>query len=322
MVVEQVADLRQRADRRDPPAGHDRHVVGQLLQLFQFVAEMTSRHLPCGGQAAEQLEQLLPADRVDARERLVEHQQLRVVEQRLGQLDPLPHPLRVAAELAVGPVGHADALEHGLGPAAGLARGRSRTAGPSLATNSPAGHVLVEGVDVRAVADEPLRPPVPGVEAADASPAPGVGRSCPVASRSSVVLPAPFAPTSPVIPPRSSSVTWLSPSTGPYHFETCSNSRTGSAVGGGSLIPVNTPRVDSLHCDPPTPALQRMSEQALHRSLRVRGFAIVRARQRYGELVGWVKRSGGSAEDRADPPWRTDAAAGGSALALASLGPA
>src|SRR4051812_42854488 len=56
------------------------------------------------------------------------------------------------------------------------------------------------------------------------------GLSCPVISRISVLLPAPLAPTSPVIPGRSSSVTWLTPNTGPYHFETRSHSRSGSAA--------------------------------------------------------------------------------------------
>ena len=47
----------------------------------------TSRHFPCSARPAEQVEEFAPADRVDAGERLVEHEQFRVVDQRGGQLD-------------------------------------------------------------------------------------------------------------------------------------------------------------------------------------------------------------------------------------------
>src|SRR2546430_14891642 len=67
---------------------------------------------------------------------------------------------------------------------------------------------------------------------------PRSGRICPAARRISVLLPAPLAPTNPVMPGRSSKVTWLTPMTGPYHLETLSNSSvdggrwTGSVDGG------------------------------------------------------------------------------------------
>ena len=59
------------------------------------------------------------------------------------------------------------------------------------------------------------------------------GRSWPVMSRISVLLPAPLAPTRPVMPGRSSSVTWLTPITGPYHFETRSQTSNGMQADGG-----------------------------------------------------------------------------------------
>ena len=43
-----------------------------------------------------------------------------------------------------------------------------------------------------------------------------------------VDLPAPLEPTRPVMPGRSSRVTWLTPMTGPYHLETRSKSSTGA----------------------------------------------------------------------------------------------
>ena len=48
----------------------------------------------------------------------------------------------------------------------------------------------------------------------------------------SVLLPAPFAPTSAVIPERSSRVTWLTPITDPYHFETRWHSTLGKGERG------------------------------------------------------------------------------------------
>ena len=39
----------------------------------------------------------------------------RIVEKGLGQLDALPHALRVAADAPVGPAGHAHLLQHGRG---------------------------------------------------------------------------------------------------------------------------------------------------------------------------------------------------------------
>ena len=76
----------------------------------------------------------------------------------------------------------------------------------------------------------PLGPSGPGVDAPPRARVPRSGRSWPVASRMSVLLPAPLAPTSPVMPGRSSSVTWLTPMTGPYHLETWSKSRSGRSA--------------------------------------------------------------------------------------------
>src|SRR5262245_24140635 len=60
---------------------------------------------------------------------------------------------------------------------------------------------------------------------------PKSARTWPVARPSSVLLHAPLAPTTPVMPGRSSNVTWLTPITGPYHFETCSNRTDGEMTG-------------------------------------------------------------------------------------------
>ena len=82
--------------RGDPAARHDDHVFGEFLQFVEFVAG-DEQALPARRQLAEQRDRLRPAHRVDAAERLVEDQQRRVAQQRLGQLDALPHALAVTA---------------------------------------------------------------------------------------------------------------------------------------------------------------------------------------------------------------------------------
>ena len=65
--------------------GHDRNVLGHLLQLLQLVAG-DQETFPLVGQAAEQGDRFLPADRVHAAERFVEDQQFRVVDEGLRSL--------------------------------------------------------------------------------------------------------------------------------------------------------------------------------------------------------------------------------------------
>ena len=216
MVVEPVADLGHRADGGDPAAGHDGDVVGQLFQLVQLVAG-DQQTLALLGQLAEQGDELGPADRVDAAERFVEHQQLRVVQQRLGQLDALPHALGVAAQPPVGPAGHADQFQRRLGPPPRFAAAIAAQPGHRL-DELPARHFLVKGVHFGAIADVPLGRRCSRRRGRSTSTRPRSGRRWPVISRISVLLPAPLDPTSPVMPGRSSSVTWLTPMTGPYHL--------------------------------------------------------------------------------------------------------
>ena len=75
-------------------------------------------------------DQVAAGDRVGAGERLVEEEDERVVDEGLGELGPLPHPLGVAADGAVGVLGHADLVEH---PGGRLARRRRRRSPPSRA---------------------------------------------------------------------------------------------------------------------------------------------------------------------------------------------
>ena len=66
----------------------------------------------------DQLEHLVAAGRVEAVRRLVEEQQARVVDERLGELDPLLHPGRVAADRPVALLVQPDVAEDLGGPLA------------------------------------------------------------------------------------------------------------------------------------------------------------------------------------------------------------
>ena len=52
VIVEQVANLRQRADRGNSPGRHDRDVIGKLFQLLQFMAR-NEQTLAAAGQFPE-----------------------------------------------------------------------------------------------------------------------------------------------------------------------------------------------------------------------------------------------------------------------------
>ena len=66
-------------------------------------------------QPQQQISNLPPTDGIDARHRLIEQQQPRIVYQRLSQFDALPHAVAATAELAVSPIAHADFGQHPLG---------------------------------------------------------------------------------------------------------------------------------------------------------------------------------------------------------------
>ena len=83
-----------------------------------------------GADALDQRQHRVPAGRVEAVGRLVEQQQVRVVHQRLGQLDPLLHAGGVAADLAVALLVEADVAQRLGGPLSGARYGQARTSGP------------------------------------------------------------------------------------------------------------------------------------------------------------------------------------------------
>ena len=160
-----------------------------------------------GAGALDQVEHLVAAGRIQAVGRLVQQQQLRVVDQRLGQLDPLLHAGRIAADRPVALLVQANVAQH-LGGA--LARGRRRagpTCGPCASRSRwPTGRAAGS----RAPAGSRRTGGSPGPCAATSRPIteaePLVGSSRPSRILRSVLLPAPLAPTRPMIPGSTSSV--------------------------------------------------------------------------------------------------------------------
>ena len=67
---------------------------------------------PLAGEAPDEVAHVAHPGRVEARRRLVEEQQARLPQQGGGDPEPLPHPVRVAADTVLRAVGQLDELEH------------------------------------------------------------------------------------------------------------------------------------------------------------------------------------------------------------------
>ena len=111
MLVDQVANLPHLALGHQPAAVQQDDVRRERLDLVQ---DVTGDHHASSSpiQAADHFQQVAPGHRIGAGERLVQKQHARLVDQRLGQLRPLPHSLGVAADRPVHVFGHA---HHGQG---------------------------------------------------------------------------------------------------------------------------------------------------------------------------------------------------------------
>jgi hypothetical protein len=108
--------------------------------------------LPLG---RHELAEVEPAHGVEPVERLVEDEELRIVEERLGQAEPLAHALRVAAHRTVGRVGEPDLVEEE--PRALEARRAVEPGQPAVEVEVLQGReAVVEERRLGEVADEPL----------------------------------------------------------------------------------------------------------------------------------------------------------------------
>ena len=149
--------------RPKEPAGIDRdEEVAHPLDLAEEVARDDDGDPEFGAGPAHEREHLVAARRVEPVRRLVEQEQARTVHQRLGELDPLLHPGRVASHRPVALLVQPDVAEDlGGALAGGGARqaahprhvrhevGRGRIRGQTIVLGHVA-HELADGRSARA----------------------------------------------------------------------------------------------------------------------------------------------------------------------------
>ena len=113
-----LLDQRTRAALGDDPAVvHDDEPVAELLGLVHVVRRQHQRH-PVPLEPEQPVPQHMPGLRVEARGRLVEEQDLRLVDQRAGDRQPALHAAGQRLDEAVGTVGEVRELEQLVGPLA------------------------------------------------------------------------------------------------------------------------------------------------------------------------------------------------------------
>ena len=98
-MVGEVAQRLDTVDSDQPAVADDRDAIARLLDLGQDVAREEDRPALCLRLADELVERLLD-ERIEARRRLVEDQQVRPVLERDDEADLLLVALRVLLELA------------------------------------------------------------------------------------------------------------------------------------------------------------------------------------------------------------------------------
>ncbi len=144
----------------------------------------------------------------------------RVVHQRGGHLDPLPHPLGVRRDRAVLRVGHLDLRDRPLGRRAGVGQPVQLGVGDD---ELAAGQVVEHRLPLGHQADACGRPASLRHSGSPSSvTVPVEGRGSPTSSRSAWILPAPFGPSRPVTPGPIVIDTSLTATTLRYHRETWS----------------------------------------------------------------------------------------------------
>ena len=134
----------------DAAGDEDRDAVADHLQLAEQVA-VDEDGLALAAEALEDVADVAAADGVDAVGRLVEQDEVRVVDQGLGEADALGHALGVGGDRAVGAGGHADEVEQFGGAAAAVAAVDVGEGGEEL-DDLPAGQVAGEAVVLGEVA--------------------------------------------------------------------------------------------------------------------------------------------------------------------------
>ena len=101
--------LCQLPGQHDPAVIDDHHVLAQVLDQVQLVAGEQHRHAP-GRHIGKQPAHGIHGDRVQAGKRLIEHQQVRVADQRGDQLNPLLVAVRQRIQPVRRPPGQVEPL--------------------------------------------------------------------------------------------------------------------------------------------------------------------------------------------------------------------
>ena len=136
-----LAQILERTFMDQPAFAEDGHAVAHLLDLTEQVGIEQDRHPALRSQAEDEVAKPLDAFRVEAIGRLVEQQDFRFRQQRLGQGEALAHPVGVGADLRADALGQADAVDDF---ARGLFVEGAGVAGQD-AEVFPAAEVFVEG---------------------------------------------------------------------------------------------------------------------------------------------------------------------------------
>src|SRR5262245_42009395 len=92
--MELGAELVERSDGGDAPLGNDRHALAQPLDLIEQVRAQENRHA-LGLTLLEELVQTAGRERIETARRLVENQELRLVDERAHERKLLFHAARV-----------------------------------------------------------------------------------------------------------------------------------------------------------------------------------------------------------------------------------
>ena len=179
----------------DPRADEDDEVVTDPLEVGDEVRGEDHARAVLGDDLHEALKELTPGEGIEARDRLVEHEQLRSFRHREGQGELGVLATRELAGLLarVEP----EALDAVLGELGVPARVRPRAEAQVIADREPGvgRGVLGDEADTGELARRRARrPPRTVID-------PALGCRSPTARWSSVVLPAPFGPTSPTTLP-------------------------------------------------------------------------------------------------------------------------
>src|SRR6185436_16206476 len=154
VLREQRAHVGQLALREQPPAVDEHDLGRQVLDLVEDVTREEDVRAALA-ERAQELEHLAPSERVEPGHRLVEHEELRLVRDRLRDADALAHALRVGGDAVVHARGHREALERALCTRLRLLRGIAAEPQEQAHDLVP-GHVLVERVLLRAEAEAPV----------------------------------------------------------------------------------------------------------------------------------------------------------------------